>query len=1404
MATGLSGLLALVQTKILIGGRRTTGGNVQAVFNLGFQSTLNIADGGLVVEKLTGYTTELTPTDDKHWTPKKWVLDQIASSVPSGVILANGTVPMAATLNLAGNDINRVQSIRDTSSVLSISPSTRILYDNTGAAILSYQTKTNGVGIITNSWGGFIKMDNLTTVRTYQFPDASGTIALSSDLSSYLPLAGGVISGAVTFSALTADTVPYIDASKNFVSSSITPTELGYLSGATSNLQNQINNINAGLSWKPAVRVATTVNITLSGTQTIDGISVIEGDRVLVKNQSTSSQNGIYVCAAGTWSRSTDSDTGSEILQATVSIEEGSVNADTIYTCTTDAPITIGSTSIVFAKTSATTYTGSDGISLIGNNFTLDNTYFTGQATLSAGVVTLLNSAVIGKVLTGYVSGAGTVSSTDTILQAIQKLNGNFNALSASNGINLTSSVFSLKASLNQDSTGFISYLSQTSGTVATPASGFNLYADSTNRFSWKGANGYIRTFDGISNTANRAYVLPNQPGQISINTGYVGVRLDDYFDRASIGSSYTQLGSTATFGITSNLLTVSGGASNYNEALYLNQSSNSEESTFSIEINQNVSAGKIGVGVVNVAGNEGFLVDIDLTAGGTRGQLTIKSRISASTTVRSTSTVNLSFLDSDTIVLKIVLSKFTLSAYAYLKNTPTTKVIAPPVDSGALSSTWTVARIWNPCIYAHSGSQKISNFKWEGNENKGPLIAIQSDSEFKGYGNTNVTDRVASLWNDNLGGYNNVVVFSSGGNRVANLTSCINDLDVSLPKYAFVNIGINNARDAQVLASFQTDFNAYLALLEARGITPILSTIAPVGTSYASSSAVNTLVVSYNTWISSLSTKYKVIDIYTALSSAGVLNTLYDSGDFIHWNSYGNQIVWQTILAGTSDLFKYSNNISNLYNRLNVNLGADNLYYTYSKNAALFLGASNSNSGSSASAALLALGDVANTRIIQYSSTNSTDANRGVLYNSHVGLDIYAGGASGIIRFKTGGDNVRGNITSGGLWRIGDNTTPTALLHLAAGTATAGTAPLKFTSGTNLSTIENGAVEYNGTNLFYSSSGVRNTIATINLAQTFSGLQAFSNSTGLFISQANNNATNRGFYLTTRDVTGLTYPVPALYPSTANSLGVLDVMPNGSPTENAVRGMAWFDVCNSDVLNSNSPTLNTVGLGAHSTFLELIFARYNGASALPIKFTQSGAGGASPVPFFYYDPSLGNTRMGWGLGAVIPTQTYHFHEATAATSCVIKITNDNSGTTATDGLDIFIDASGNAGLLNRENAQMKFYTNATQRVTISAAGGTFFGGSTTATALVHLAAGTSAASTAPLKFTSGTNLTTAEVGSLEYNGINLFFTRVGTTRENIVCSSAVNSVSPTAPNRTIAVNIDGTTYYIAAKTTND
>ncbi|MBL7942761.1 MAG: hypothetical protein JNM00_08350 [Flavobacteriales bacterium] len=117
-------------------------------------------------------------------------------------------------------------------------------------------------------------------------------------------------------------------------------------------LATQIADGIAGLAWKDSARVATTANITLSGEQTIDGVSVVAGDRVLVKNQSTASENGVYVCAVGAWSRSTDANSAAELEGATITAQEGSTNANTTWTQTADS-ITIGVTSISWSQLGA-------------------------------------------------------------------------------------------------------------------------------------------------------------------------------------------------------------------------------------------------------------------------------------------------------------------------------------------------------------------------------------------------------------------------------------------------------------------------------------------------------------------------------------------------------------------------------------------------------------------------------------------------------------------------------------------------------------------------------------------------------------------------------------------------------------------------------------------------------------------------------------------------------------------------------------------------------------------------------------------------------------------------------------------------------------------------------------------
>ena len=139
--------------------------------------------------------------------------------------------------------------------------------------------------------------------------------------------------------------------------------------------KNYVDSTAQGLDVKGSVKAATTANITLSAAQTIDGVSLVAGDRVLVKNQSTTSQNGIYVVAAGAWTRATDFDAWTEFPGAFTFVEQGSTLADTGWVCTVDQGGTLGTTAVTFTQFSgAGSYTAGNGLSLAGNSFSVTGT----------------------------------------------------------------------------------------------------------------------------------------------------------------------------------------------------------------------------------------------------------------------------------------------------------------------------------------------------------------------------------------------------------------------------------------------------------------------------------------------------------------------------------------------------------------------------------------------------------------------------------------------------------------------------------------------------------------------------------------------------------------------------------------------------------------------------------------------------------------------------------------------------------------------------------------------------------------------------------------------------------------------------------------------------------------------
>lgn len=208
--------------------------------------------------------------------------------------------------------------------------------------------------------------------------DAANKGYVDSVLASKLSLTGGTMTGAIAMSntKITGLATPTADqdaATKAYVDS-----------------------VAQGLDVKGSCRAATTGNITLSGAQTIDGVAIIAGDRVLVKDQSTAANNGIYVAASGSWARAADADTWAKLVGAFTFVEEGTVNDNSGWVCTVPAGGTLGVTAVTWEQFSgAGQITAGDGLYKSGNTINVGTASAT-RIVVNANDIDLATTGVTG------------------------------------------------------------------------------------------------------------------------------------------------------------------------------------------------------------------------------------------------------------------------------------------------------------------------------------------------------------------------------------------------------------------------------------------------------------------------------------------------------------------------------------------------------------------------------------------------------------------------------------------------------------------------------------------------------------------------------------------------------------------------------------------------------------------------------------------------------------------------------------------------------------------------------------------------------------------------------------------------------------------------------------------------
>tara|TARA_B100000963_G_scaffold328429_1_gene316937 strand:+ start:168 stop:1793 length:1626 start_codon:yes stop_codon:yes gene_type:complete len=249
------------------------------------------------------------------------------------------------------------------------------------------------VGIGTGGSGG-----SATTIEPIGGSGSFADLFTSRTQNTFLAAPNGS-NGAATFRAMVADDVPSLAHTKisdfdagvrtNRLDQLTAPTASVSLNSQTiTNLADPVNTQDAatkgfveatsqGLDVKDSVKVATTGNITISTAlnsgDTIDGITLADNDRVLVKDQDTSSQNGIYIVSSSP-SRSDDLATGADAAGMFTFVEQGTVNADNGFVCTSNkGSAVVGTNNLTFAQFSgAGQITAGDGLDKSGNTLAVD------------------------------------------------------------------------------------------------------------------------------------------------------------------------------------------------------------------------------------------------------------------------------------------------------------------------------------------------------------------------------------------------------------------------------------------------------------------------------------------------------------------------------------------------------------------------------------------------------------------------------------------------------------------------------------------------------------------------------------------------------------------------------------------------------------------------------------------------------------------------------------------------------------------------------------------------------------------------------------------------------------------------------------------------------------------------
>jgi hypothetical protein len=368
----------------------------------GAVTTAKITDANVTADKLAADAVTTAKITDSNVTAAKLAADSVTT-----VKILDANVTDA---KLAANSVTNAKiadSAVDTAEIAASAVTTAKIADlNVTTGKLADGAVTTAKITDANVTAGKLAADSVETAKIVDQAVTSAKIAndtivdadinsaaaiaqskisgLTTDLGNKLALAGGTMSGAIAMGT-------------NKITGLGTPTD-----GTDAATKNYVDTTVQGIDWKASVKAATTANVTLASDlengDVLDGVTLATGDRVLVKDQSTGSENGIYVVkVSGAPDRSTDADAGAEVTaNFAVFVEQGTVNSDSGFTLTNNGSVTIGSTALVFTQfTGLGQIVAGTGLDKTGNTLDIDSTVVT-----LTGTQTLTNKTLTSPTLT--------------------------------------------------------------------------------------------------------------------------------------------------------------------------------------------------------------------------------------------------------------------------------------------------------------------------------------------------------------------------------------------------------------------------------------------------------------------------------------------------------------------------------------------------------------------------------------------------------------------------------------------------------------------------------------------------------------------------------------------------------------------------------------------------------------------------------------------------------------------------------------------------------------------------------------------------------------------------------------------------------------------------------------------